>query len=82
MKIVIILILLVLEILNQNHKPFYHYTPNKGYMNDPNGLVYYKNNYHMFFQYNPKEAKWGDIVWGNYINNQRTCIQFRSNKLD
>jgi len=35
-------------------KPAYHFFPITGWMNDPNGLIYWKGRYHMFYQYNPK----------------------------
>lgn len=43
----------------------YHFTPNKGWMNDPNGLIYYKGRYHMFFQHNPHDIVWGPMHWGH-----------------
>lgn len=42
-----------------------HYTPRRNWMNDPNGLVYYKGLYHLFYQYNPHGNFWGDMSWGH-----------------
>ena len=46
-------------------KPAWHYRPEKNWINDPNGLVYHKGWYHMFYQYNPHGDQWGDIHWGH-----------------
>ncbi|ESW29326.1 hypothetical protein PHAVU_002G061200 [Phaseolus vulgaris] len=46
----------------------YHFQPQKNWMNDPNGPMYYKGWYHFFYQYNPKGAVWGDIVWGHAVS--------------
>ncbi len=45
--------------------PIYHYAPPANWMNDPNGLIYWKGCYHLFFQYNPVEPVWGNIHWGH-----------------
>ncbi|CAF0921458.1 unnamed protein product [Adineta ricciae] len=46
-------------------RPQYHLMPEKNWLNDPNGPVYFNGYYHMFFQYNPNGAVWGDMHWGH-----------------
>jgi beta-fructofuranosidase len=46
-------------------RPQFHLLPAKNWMNDPNGPIYWKGNYHMFFQYNPNTAVWGDMHWAH-----------------
>lgn len=52
-------------------RPQYHLLPKKNWMNDPNGPVYRDGYYHLFYQYNPKAAHWGDIHWGHAISTNR-----------
>lgn len=47
------------------HRPQLHFTPRKGWMNDPNGMVYYKGTWHLFFQHYPEGIKWGPMHWGH-----------------
>jgi fructan beta-fructosidase len=47
------------------YRPGYHFTPRRNWMNDPNGLVYYKGVYHLYFQYNPESNVWGNMSWGH-----------------
>ena len=49
-------------------RPHYHYTPLRNWMNDPNGLVYLDGEYHLYYQYNPLGAQWGNISWGHAIS--------------
>jgi len=38
---------------DETYRPQFHFTPAKDWMNDPNGPIYYKGEYHLFYQYNP-----------------------------
>src|ERR1700685_1871323 len=49
-------------------RPQYHLLPARNWMNDPNGPIYWKGKYHMFFQYNPHDAVWGDMHWAHAVS--------------
>lgn len=54
--------------VKQLHRTGFHFQPPKHWINDPNGPMYFKGIYHLFYQYNPKGAVWGNIVWAHSVS--------------
>ena len=52
----------------ETYRPQFHFSPAQNWMNDPNGLLYYRGEYHLFFQYNPSGNTWGNISWGHAVS--------------
>ncbi|HEM5038414.1 TPA: glycoside hydrolase family 32 protein [Streptococcus suis] len=51
--------------VNPIFKPQAHLTPETGWINDPNGFIYFRGEYHLFYQFNPYESVWGPMHWGH-----------------
>ncbi|MCJ8208725.1 glycoside hydrolase family 32 protein [Mucilaginibacter sp. RS28] len=52
-------------VYHEPYRPQVHFSPKAHWTNDPNGLVYYKGIYHLFFQYYPEATVWGPMHWGH-----------------
>ena len=53
------------SLAKDGNRPQFHLLPAKNWMNDPNGPIYFNGLYHMFFQYNPNAAVWGNMSWNH-----------------
>ncbi|WP_346860292.1 glycoside hydrolase family 32 protein [uncultured Draconibacterium sp.] len=52
----------------EKFRPQYHFSPDSAWMNDPNGMVYFEGEYHLFYQFYPDSNVWGPMHWGHAIS--------------
>jgi fructan beta-fructosidase len=67
------------SLYKETFRPQFHFTPPKKWMNDPNGLVFYKGIYHLFYQYYPKDIIWGPMHWGHATS--KNLIHWKHKKI-
>ena len=56
------------NLYKEAHRNQFHFSPQANWMNDPNGMVYYEDEYHLFYQYYPDSTIWGPMHWGHAIS--------------
>ena len=63
-------------VANAPSRQMYHFMPQQGWLNDPNGLIYFRGHYHFFYQYNPYDSFWGAMHWGHAVSDDMLHFEY------
>ena len=56
------------RLYKETHRPQFHYTPQKNWMNDPNGMIYFDGEYHLFYQHDNYDKVFSNMSWGHAVS--------------
>ncbi len=66
----------------EKYRPAFHHTPLYGWMNDPNGMFYKDEKWHLYYQYNPYGSKWQNMTWGHSVSSDLIHWEHKPNAIE